>query len=421
MQATAGLEAVGTVLLGTVTISLLLLQGLFPLRRQQHVPWRRMVRNLVLSAPSQAVMRLALLPVTLSVANWAQENRYGLLNLIAMPDWARLIFTFLLMDYAYWWWHRANHTVPLFWRFHNVHHTDLDLDVSTAARFHFGEMLLSVGFLSLAVSAFGIAPGMLIAFCVSLEAITLFHHSNWRLPLWFERHLNRAIVTPRMHGIHHSVVRGETDSNWGTVFCWWDLFHRTLRRDIPQSEITIGVPAYRTESELTVTHLWLLPFRKQRPWRLSSGEEPHRTSHRTEGVTYRVGHGTSFGPDELPAIGATADDRFRGRQSRKRSFTFWQQAPLTKSDTPWLSDTMMKRLLGAVALVTLVMTLPQIYTIWVDQQVAGISLWSWITYWVGSMVWLVYGIQKRDRIIYLPCAAWLLLDSAVVLGVLIYR
>ena len=82
---------------------------------------------------------------------------------------------------------------------------------------------------------------------------------------------------------------------------------------------------------------------------------------------------------------------------------------------------MMKRLLGAVALVTLVMTLPQIYTIWVDRQVAGISLWSWITYWVGSLVWLVYGIQKRDRIIYLPCAAWLLLDTAVVLGVLIYR
>jgi sterol desaturase/sphingolipid hydroxylase (fatty acid hydroxylase superfamily) len=187
-----------------------------------------------------------------------------------------VIATFLLMDYAYWWWHWANHMIPIFWRFHNVHHTDLDLDVTTAARFHFGEMIFSIGFLSLAVTVFGITPVMLIMFFITLEAATLFHHSNWRLPIKVERILNLIIVTPRMHGIHHSIVQRETNSNWGTIFCCWDKFHRTLRRDIPQDAVTIGVAAYREEHELTLWKLLALPFGQQRPWRLPNGEEPER-------------------------------------------------------------------------------------------------------------------------------------------------
>jgi len=200
------------------------------------------------------------------------------LNWLSLPTLAVWVATFLLMDYAYWWWHLANQMIPLFWRFHNVHHTDLDLDVSTAARFHFGEMVFSIGFLALAVVAFGIPPIMLLVFFLCLEVATLFHHSNWRLPIRLERILNSIVVTPRMHGIHHSIVQRETNSNWGTVFCWWDKLHRTLRRDIPQNEITIGVAAYRDEKELTLAQLLVLPFRKQRQWRLPNGLEPDRKS-----------------------------------------------------------------------------------------------------------------------------------------------
>ena len=170
----------------------------------------------------------------------------------------------------------ANHMVPIFWRFHNVHHTDLDLDVSTAARFHFGEMIFSIGFLSLAVMIFGIAPLMLVVFFMTFEGATLFHHSNWRLPIKLERILNLIIVTPRMHGIHHSIVQRETNSNWGTIFCWWDKLHRTLRRDVPQDAVTIGVAAYRDEHELTLGKLLALPFRQQRAWRLPDGGIPER-------------------------------------------------------------------------------------------------------------------------------------------------
>jgi sterol desaturase/sphingolipid hydroxylase (fatty acid hydroxylase superfamily) len=269
-------DLVGQPLLTAIFVGLLWLQWRFPLR-PQHFRWlRRLVRNLVLALPSNAVLRWAMLPIPLLVAGWSERQKIGLLQWLQLPAWVGMVATFLLMDYAYWWWHWANHRAPFLWRFHNVHHTDLDMDVSTAARFHFGEMIFSIGFLSGAVVLFGISPLRLIIFFVAFEAATLFHHSNWRLPIWLERLLNHVMVTPRMHGIHHSIVERETNSNWGTIFCWWDKFHRTLRRDISQAEITIGVAAYRSESELTLGRLWLLPFRKQRPWQLPNGERPER-------------------------------------------------------------------------------------------------------------------------------------------------
>ena len=270
------MDYAGRPLLTCVFLALLLLQWRFPLRRQHFSAVHRLVRNFVLSIPGFAVVRLALLPIPFAIAIWARERHIGLLNWLPLPGWAAVIVTFLLMDYAYWWWHWANHMIPLFWRFHNVHHTDLDMDVSTAARFHFGEMIFSVGFLSLAVVVFGIAPIMLIVFFITFEAETLFHHSNWRLAINLERILNLIIVTPRMHGIHHSIVQRETNSNWGTIFCWWDKLHRTLRRDVPQDAVTIGVAAYRDEHELTLGKLLVLPFGKQREWRLPNGEQPDR-------------------------------------------------------------------------------------------------------------------------------------------------
>src|SRR5216683_1538778 len=276
MPAIPLIDYVGRPLLACMLIALFWLQWRFPLRRQQFRTLHRLIRNFLLSVPGFAVVRLAMLPVPLAAAMWAQDRHIGLLNWLALPRWVAIVATFPLMDYAYWWWHWANHMLPLFWRFHNVHHTDLDLDVSTAARFHFGEMLFSVGFLSLAVILFGIAPIMLIIFFITFETATLFHHSNWRLPIGLERVLNLIIVTPRMHGIHHSIVQRETNSNWGTIFCWWDKLHRTLRRDVPQDAVTIGVAAYRDENELTLGRLFVLPFRKQREWRLPNGEAPDR-------------------------------------------------------------------------------------------------------------------------------------------------
>ena len=278
------MDYVGRPLLACLFVALLLLQWRFPLRRHYFSVIKRLLRNFVLSLPGFAIVRLAMLPIPLMLAVWAQRQHIGVLNWLPIPSWAAVVTTFLMMDYAYWWWHWANHMVPVFWRFHNVHHTDLDLDVSTAARFHFGEMIFSIGFLSIAVLVFGIAAPMLILFFVTFEAATLFHHSNWRLPIKVERILNLIIVTPRMHGIHHSIVQRETNSNWGTIFCWWDKLHRTLRRDVPQDAVTIGVAAYRKEHELTLGKLLALPFRQQREWRLPTGEIPEREPRPADGL-----------------------------------------------------------------------------------------------------------------------------------------
>src|SRR3989442_15214341 len=100
---------------------------------------------------------------------------------------------------------------------------------------------------------------MLFIFFITFEAATLFHHSNWRLPINLERVLNLIIVTPRMHGIHHSIVQRETNSNWGTIFCWWADSHRKWRGDLPQEPVTTAVPATRVGTDLTLGNLLALP------------------------------------------------------------------------------------------------------------------------------------------------------------------
>jgi sterol desaturase/sphingolipid hydroxylase (fatty acid hydroxylase superfamily) len=263
-----------------VFLVLLFLQWRFPLRHC-HLSWlRRAVRNVVFSGVGFALARISLVPIPLLVSVWAANHQFGLLHLLPfrVPHWLLIIVGVLLMDYLYWWWHVALHLIPFMWRFHNVHHSDLDMDVSTGVRFHFGEVIMSVPFRVAAVALLGVDFWALIVFELLFESINLFEHSNWRLPIGVERLLNHILVTPRMHGIHHSIVQRETNSNWGTIFCWWDLFHHTLRRDVPQDAITIGVASYRDEAELTLLKLFALPFRTQRPWRLPDGRVPERAA-----------------------------------------------------------------------------------------------------------------------------------------------
>jgi len=203
---------------------------------------------------------------------WSAEKPFGLVHLVALPGWMEFAVSFLLMDLGFYYWHLANHRLPFLWRFHNVHHIDPDLDVSTAFRFHFGEVALSSAFNLLEVSLLGMSASAFAVYQLAFQAEVLFHHSNLRLPIRFERLLSKVIVTPRMHGIHHSQVQRENNSNFGTVFTWWDRLHRTLGLNISQSEIVIGIPAYSRPEDNSVGNALLLPFRKQRDyWRNPDG------------------------------------------------------------------------------------------------------------------------------------------------------
>jgi sterol desaturase/sphingolipid hydroxylase (fatty acid hydroxylase superfamily) len=213
----------------------------------------------------------------------------GLVHLVTLPAWLELALSFLLMDLAFYYWHLANHRAPFLWRFHNVHHTDPELDVSTAFRFHFGEIALSSGFNIIQISLIGISPWGFAIYQLAFQAEVLFHHSNLRLPIRFERFLNKLVVTPRMHGIHHSQVHRENNSNFGTVFPWWDRLHRTLGLNIPQSEITIGIPGYSLPEDNTVPNALLMPFRKQRDyWRTPTGEVVERENASAESNPARL-------------------------------------------------------------------------------------------------------------------------------------
>jgi len=260
-----------------LTCVLVVLEYRRPLRKWVQNIFCRSVTNVGVSVPAFLVLRLGLIPAELAAAYWASEAHFGLLNVIPTSPWLHGALTFMLMDYLLFAWHVLSHKVPLLWRFHNVHHTDLDLSVLTAIRFHFGEMILSGVFRVAGVLLFGAGAVAVLVYEVIFEASVAFQHSNWRLPYRLERLLVWVIITPRMHGIHHSIVRGETDSNFTNLFSFWDRLHGTIRLDVPQDQITIGVPAFRDTNELRLIPLLVLPFLPQKEyWRLPDGSYAKR-------------------------------------------------------------------------------------------------------------------------------------------------
>ena len=261
MSAYDALAAAG----GVVVLGLLFLaETRAPLRARVRPRGERLAVNGAVAVLAMLVVRLAVVPVGIAVASAAQRHRFGVLHWVGAPPVAAWVVGVLLLDYTMYVWHRLNHRVPLLWRFHLVHHTDLDLDVATALRFHAGELLLSCGWRAAQMAAIGPPVALVIVFEMVFEAATAFHHSNWRLPEALDRALARLVVTPRVHGIHHSTLEGETNSNWSVVLTWWDWLHRTLRLERPVAvPLVIGLPAYR--EPLGVGALLTLPFRRQRP------------------------------------------------------------------------------------------------------------------------------------------------------------
>ena len=263
---------------------LLVFENRRPLRRQRESKPRRVARNLTAGGISLAVVTVLQTPFLIPAARWAGERHFGLLNLTDLPRPVQIALAVVLLDYTLWIWHRINHVVPFFWRFHLVHHVDRDMDASTAFRFHFGEQALSVGYRVAQIVVLGVDPVSVWIWQGLLAVSVVFHHSNARLPLRLERALVRVIVTPRMHGIHHSNYRNEANGNWSSLFSAWDYLHGTVLLGVPQDAVEIGVPAYGREEEVTLGRILLMPFGKQKKdWIGEQGtrlERPHDPSQR---------------------------------------------------------------------------------------------------------------------------------------------
>jgi sterol desaturase/sphingolipid hydroxylase (fatty acid hydroxylase superfamily) len=256
----------GVPILVTLFLLLFLLERKLSLRKLYQPRFKRMVLNSVVSIPAFTLLRFIFLPIMVWLANENSQLQFGLNYLYSLPSWAEFLIAFLLLDYGNYLWHHLNHKVPFLWRYHLVHHTDPDLDITTAFRFHFGEMIGSVFFRGAVVFLSGASPLLVLMYEIIFEAATQFHHTNWKLPIKVERILNLLLVTPRMHGIHHSIVKEETDSNYAVILSCWDRIHNTIRLNVPQQLVTTGVPSYSEPGELTVSNLLKLPFQKQRPW-----------------------------------------------------------------------------------------------------------------------------------------------------------
>lgn len=242
-----------------------------PLRRVREAKWRHVSRNIVFAGAAAATVNVLERPVVEPLAKMVRRRRYGLLYVCRLPPPLHLILAVVFLDYTLYMWHVLTHRVPWLWRFHLVHHVDRDLDASTALRFHAGELALSIPWRAMQIAAIGVPPDALRLWQNIVLLSILFHHSNVKLPITVERLMARFVVTPRLHGIHHSSVPEEMNSNWSSGLTVWDYLHGTLRLDVPQQTITIGVAAYSTPADVTLGNSLALPWRSEVE-KLKSGE-----------------------------------------------------------------------------------------------------------------------------------------------------
>lgn len=264
-----GLAAEPLIRLGVfaAVLALLMAWELLAPRRQPTVGrWRRWPGNVGVVLIDTLLVRLLFPTAAVGLALVAEAKGWGLLNLVAAPDWLALLATIILLDLIIYAQHVLFHAAPLLWRLHRMHHADLDIDVTTGVRFHPVEILLSMVIKLGAVVVLG-APALgVMIFEVLLNATSMFNHSNVRLPVGVDRWLRRILVTPDMHRVHHSIVTRETNSNFGFNLPWWDWLFGTYRAQPAAGHVamTIGLPQFRDPSELRLDRMLLQPLRRGR-------------------------------------------------------------------------------------------------------------------------------------------------------------
>ena len=218
--------------------------------------WKRLLRNAGLWLVNTGLSPLIVIPVSLWAAGhslgWRPEGWDG---------WPALLVDLLVLDFLIYWWHRANHVVPFLWRFHEIHHLDHFLDTTSAVRFHFGEVLLSALARAVVIVLLDIPFTSIVVFEAVVLVSTLFHHSNLRLPPRLEQALSKVIITPSIHWVHHHAVRADTDSNYGTLFSFWDPLFGSRSRTRRTEDMAIGVERLPERAWLD---LIVRPFQRRR-------------------------------------------------------------------------------------------------------------------------------------------------------------
>lgn len=228
--------------------------------------FKRWISNLGMQIIDVAVLRLIFPVLPFGVAVICAQRGWGLLNYYNTIQPLALFIGILMLDFVIYLQHRMFHFVPIFWRVHMVHHTDEDIDVTTAVRFHPLEIILSLLIKFAAVAAIGAPPLSVMIFEVLLNGASMFNHGNIKIPLYIDRVIRMILVTPDMHRVHHSVIARETNSNYGFSFSWWDRLFGTYIAQ-PQDghdKMKIGLNGYHDDRSLKLTALLAMPFSCQK-------------------------------------------------------------------------------------------------------------------------------------------------------------
>lgn len=238
------------------------LELLIPRRERRQPVAQRWFANLGLFVIDTLAVRVLVPVLLVGMAALLQERGWGLLNALELPWWFAFGLTLLVLDLAIYLQHWATHRIPILWRMHRVHHTDRDFDVTTAARFHPFEIVLSMLYKLAVVAALGPPVLAVLVFEVLFNALTVFTHSNIRLPGKVDAVIRKLLVTPDMHRVHHSTVERETNSNYGTILSAWDRFFGTYRKDAEagQDGVTFGLASYQDARPNGLGWSLILPF-----------------------------------------------------------------------------------------------------------------------------------------------------------------
>jgi sterol desaturase/sphingolipid hydroxylase (fatty acid hydroxylase superfamily) len=236
---------------------------LAPRREQKLGRGTRWPGNVGIVILDTVLVRLVFPTTAVGLALLAEARGWGLFHTLDLPLWASVPIAVMALDLAIYLQHVLFHAVPALWRLHRMHHADLELDVTTGARFHPVEILLSMGIKLGVVAALGAPAVAVLVFEVLLNATSMFNHSNIRMPVWLDRVLRWVVVTPDMHRVHHSIVVRETNSNFGFNLPWWDRLFGTYR-DQPAAgheTMTIGIEQFREPAEQRLDRMLTQPFR----------------------------------------------------------------------------------------------------------------------------------------------------------------
>ncbi len=236
----------------------------------------RWANNLAIVVLNSVVARLVFPVAAMGVAELTAQRGWGVLNWLAVPGWAAVILAVVALDLVIYLQHVMVHALPLLWRLHRMHHADLDFDVTTGARFHPVEIVLSMGIKIGAVTLLGAPALAVLIFEVLLNGTAMFNHGNIRLPLAIDRVLRWLVVTPDMHRVHHSIIAGETNSNFGFNLPWWDRLFQTYRAQPREGHegMTIGIEQFREPRYLRLHWLLVQPLLGERgSYPLGGGEQ----------------------------------------------------------------------------------------------------------------------------------------------------